>query len=87
MGLAAVAALIIGVGSYRVLQNPQSKSQLEQLTVPAQKQNLTLRIEASGTVEPRERVKISPKTSDPLEQLLVEQGDNTNFRASIGDLV
>ncbi len=75
LGLAAVAALIIGVGTYRVIQSPQSRSQLQQLTVAAQKQNLTLRIEASGTVEPRERVKISPKTSGRLEQLLVEQGD------------
>ena len=75
LGLAAVGTLIIGVSTYKILQSPKSKSQLEQLTVTVQKQNLTLQITASGTVEPKERVKISPKTSGRLERLLVEQGD------------
>jgi len=75
LGLAAVGTLMIGIVTYKVIQSPKSQSQLEQLTVSVKKQNLRLQIEASGTVEPRERVKISPKTSGRLEQLLVEQGD------------
>nr|MDJ0724500.1 biotin/lipoyl-binding protein [Prochloraceae cyanobacterium] len=78
LGLAAVGTLMIGVVTYKVIQSPKSQSQLEQLTVSVKKQNLRLQIEASGTVEPRERVKISPKTSGRLEQLLVEQGDRVN---------
>jgi HlyD family secretion protein len=45
------------------------------LTIPVEESALTVRITASGTVEPVQTVNISPKTSGILEALYVNQGD------------
>ncbi|MEB3831532.1 biotin/lipoyl-binding protein, partial [Phormidium sp. CCY1219] len=72
----AVALLGIGTTSYFALQNAQPKTdELATLTVPADNQNLTVRIQASGTVRPIQSVNLSPKTAGRIAQLYVEQGD------------
>lgn len=75
--IALMAAGILGVGGagYFVIARQPSKIDLDKLTVPVQAQNLTVRITASGIVDPIKRVNLSPKTSGRLAQLLVEQGD------------
>ena len=75
LGLITVGIAVVGITTYRISQNYSSKQKLEELTVAVQKQELTVKIKASGTVEPLERVKISPKTSGRLAKLIVEQGD------------
>ena len=75
LGLITVGIAVVGITTYRISQNYSSKQKLEELTVAVAKQELTVEIQASGTVEPIERVKISPKTSGRLAKLLVEQGD------------
>ncbi|MDJ0713738.1 MAG: efflux RND transporter periplasmic adaptor subunit [Prochloraceae cyanobacterium] len=75
LGTIAVAVLLVGTVTYRISQNPRSQEKLQESTVKVIKQDLKVKIQASGTVEPIERVKISPKSSGRLAKLLVEQGD------------
>ncbi|MFK8185764.1 MAG: efflux RND transporter periplasmic adaptor subunit [Phormidesmis sp.] len=57
---------------------------LAALTVPVAEEELTVRITASGNVEPIRTVNLSPKTAGTLEQLLVEQGDRVAAGLVIG---
>jgi HlyD family secretion protein len=75
LGLMAGSMVLVGTSTYLVLQNAGSKEQIDRLTVPVERQNVTLQIKASGTVEPIQNVNISPKNPGTLEKLLVEQGD------------
>jgi HlyD family secretion protein len=72
-----LAAAIMGVGGvgYLTIAARTPKIDLNKLTVPAQAQNITLRITASGSVVPIQSVNLSPKTSGRLRELYVEQGD------------
>ncbi|MGF1458604.1 MAG: efflux RND transporter periplasmic adaptor subunit [Leptolyngbyaceae cyanobacterium] len=71
-----VGALLVGLGAIGwVIRSRDAGYDLEALTVPVEAAALTVRITASGTVEPVQTVNLSPKTSGILEQLLVEQGD------------
>lgn len=67
--------LIGGIGSY--LWQKQSKSQLAiaELTELVAREDLTVRIRASGKVEPIRSVNVSPKNPGRIIELLVEQGD------------
>ena len=72
-----IALGIISVGAIAVVVT-RSRSpayDLAALTVPVETTALTVRITASGTVEPLQTVNLSPKASGILEQLYVEQGD------------
>ena len=57
---------------------------LEALTIPVMEDELTVRITASGSVEPVRTVNLSPKTAGTLERLLVEQGDRVTAGQVIG---
>lgn len=73
-----IAAGLIGTTSMVVLQTrrpPTTAEQLAALTVPVEASQITVRIRASGTVQPIRTVNVSPATSDIVEELLVEQGD------------
>ena len=74
-GLAAV--LVVGAISTGVVVRQQQGSRLdiEALTVPVEEESVTIRITASGTVQPIDSVNLSPKTAGILSQLMVEQGD------------
>ncbi|MGD1900044.1 MAG: efflux RND transporter periplasmic adaptor subunit [Phormidesmis sp.] len=48
---------------------------LEELTIPVTATELTVRITASGTVEPMRTVNLSPKSAGVVQELFVEQGD------------
>ncbi len=80
LSLVALAGgvLLIGLPVARMFGDRQegvSEEQLAALTVPVEVENLAVRIEANGIVEPIQSVNISPKTPGRLAQLLVEQGD------------
>lgn len=75
MGLMAAGILAVAGGAYFVIDSKTSKIDLAKLTVPVRSQNLTVRITASGSVVPIQRVNLSPKTSGRLAKLFVEQGD------------
>jgi HlyD family secretion protein len=60
---------------FAVIGTRKPKIDLNKLTVPAQAQNLTVRITANGTVKPIQSVNLSPKTAGRLAKLFVEQGD------------
>jgi HlyD family secretion protein len=74
---AIVLGLILAIGITRLVQRrPQENlDDLVALTVPAEIADLTVQIEATGEVQPIDRVNLSPKTQGRLEQILVEQGD------------
>jgi HlyD family secretion protein len=75
MGLMTAGILIVGGGTFVATNLRPPKTDLTKLTVPAQAQNLTVRITANGTVKPIQSVNLSPKTSGRLARLFVEQGD------------
>ncbi|MEL7070801.1 MAG: efflux RND transporter periplasmic adaptor subunit [Cyanobacteria bacterium J06581_3] len=69
--LGVIAAIVIGVSAAR--RGPDYD--LEALTVPVTATELTVRITASGTVEPIRTVNLSPKSAGTVQELFVEQGD------------
>ena len=75
LGLITGGIFLVGTITYFIVETPNSELKLEQLTVPVKRQNLTVQIKASGTVEPVQSVNISPKSPGRLAKLLVEQGE------------
>lgn len=73
-----LATLIAGGGfiAFRAVEaNKQTSRRSETMTVPVKTQDLSVKIQASGTVTPTQAVNISPKNSGRLVELLVDQGD------------
>ena len=75
LGVIALGAIGVGAIGIGVTRSRGPAYDVEALTVPVAETALTVRITASGTVEPVQTVNLSPKTSGILENLLVEQGD------------
>lgn len=77
IGLVATGLLTtVPVGLYVANQRQQMQpAVIDALTVPVEAQDLTVRITASGVIQPVRRVNLSPKTQGRLAQLYVEQGD------------
>jgi HlyD family secretion protein len=48
---------------------------LDELTVAAKREKLTMKIKSSGSITPRQTVNVSPKSSGKVVEMLVEQGD------------
>jgi HlyD family secretion protein len=48
---------------------------LDELTVVAKREKLTMKIKSSGSITPRQTVNVSPKSSGKVMEMLVEQGD------------
>ena len=61
--------------AYIAIQNQSAKPDISAMTVPVASQPLTVRIDASGTVQPVQTVNLSPKNQGILAELYVEQGD------------
>ena len=75
-GLVAGGLLIIPGSIYGIYQHNKPKTDdLEKLTVRVEAQNITLKINSSGSVQPVQRVNLSPKNSGRIAELYVEQGD------------
>ena len=72
LGLMTGGIILVGAATYFIVAAP--KGRIDELTVPVERQNLTVEIESSGTVEPVQSVNISPENPGRLVQLLVEQG-------------
>jgi HlyD family secretion protein len=74
---AIAVGLLLAIGVTRIVQRrPDGElDDLVALTVAAEVADLTVQIEATGEVQPIERVNLSPKTQGRLEQIFVEQGD------------
>lgn len=63
-------------GMVQLRQPPAPKvDPLANLTVPVKSEDLTVKIDASGTIRPIQTVNLSPKTSGRLLELYVQQGD------------
>ena len=73
-GLMAGGMVIVGTATYLMVETPKANSNLDEFTVPVEKKDLRVEIEANGTVEPVQSVNISPKTPGRLTKLLVDQG-------------
>ncbi len=84
LGLISSSFIVVGITSYIFIKNSQSRVQLESLTVLAEEQDLTVEIQASGTVEPIKTVNVSPKNPGRLVELLVEQGDRVDKGQTLG---
>lgn len=70
-----IGAIAVAKTAYVKLENTKKQSNIEEMTVVVEKQNLGVKVQASGTVEPVQNVNISPKNPGILAQLKVEQGD------------
>ncbi len=66
---------LIGAGVWVAGRSQKNQPDVSTLTVPVTARDLTVRIPASGRVEPDQRVNLSPKVSGQLVTLNVEQGD------------
>lgn len=76
IGLVAAGLLAVPTTIYIVNSKSQPKvDAIAAMTVPVEAQNLTVRITSSGTVQPVQRVNLSPKGSGRIAELFVEQGD------------
>ncbi|MGF1569381.1 MAG: efflux RND transporter periplasmic adaptor subunit [Nodosilinea sp.] len=81
-GLAAMI-LVAGAVGFGLWRSRQPVYDVEALTTTAATQPLTVRISASGTVQPVQTVNLSPENAGILESVLVEQGD----RVEAGQLI
>ncbi len=81
--LLAGSVLVGAAGFYTASRRATTDPDLSELTVPAQTQDLTVRVEASGSVVPISTVNVSPKTSGRLAALYVDQGE----RVKAGQIV
>ncbi|MEG4352020.1 efflux RND transporter periplasmic adaptor subunit [Microcoleus sp. LAD1_D3] len=76
IGLVAAGLLAVPTTIYVAKSRSQPKvDAIATMTVPVEAQNLTVRITSSGTVQPVQRVNLSPKGSGRIAELFVEQGD------------
>ncbi|WP_373534488.1 efflux RND transporter periplasmic adaptor subunit [Microcoleus sp.] len=76
IGLVAAGLLAVPTTLYIAKIRSQPKvDAIATMTVPVEAQNLTVRITSSGTVQPVQRVNLSPKGSGRIAELFVEQGD------------
>lgn len=75
LGLLAAGLIGIPTAAFVVLRPPSPQENITELTVPVKSQNLTVQIEANGTLVPIQTVNLSPKTAGRVAALYVEQGD------------
>ena len=76
MGLIAVSVFLVGTTTVLKLVNPENRKQdISKLTVPVTEKSVSVRITASGKVQPVQSVNISPKSPGLLAELNVEQGE------------
>ncbi|NET35570.1 MAG: HlyD family efflux transporter periplasmic adaptor subunit [Cyanothece sp. SIO1E1] len=76
LGLMIVGLLSTGAVSYLIIRGRSTATDISSLTLPVASQALTVRITASGTIQPTRTVNLSPRTTgDILSELYVEQGD------------
>ena len=73
--IAGAGLVLVGVGVWGYRQRPQRRLDIDTLTVPVTARDLSVRVAASGRVEPVQRVNLSPKVSGQLVALYVDQGD------------
>jgi len=81
-GIGTAGVLVVGVIAFSASRNGPDYD-LDALTVPVESTELTVRITASGEVEPIRTVNLSPKSAGVVQELFVEQGD----RVARGDLI
>ena len=74
LGLGLAGLIVVSAAAF-VIGRRGPDYDLEALTVPVVADELTVRITASGSVEPVRTVNLSPKTSGTVRTLYVEQGD------------
>jgi len=75
VGTVAAGILVVSTATYFIIDRGRAKTDITALTVPAQSQDLTLRITTSGSVVPVQSANLSPKTAGRLAALYVDQGD------------
>ena len=76
MGFIASGVLIVGTtATIKSIQQKNRPIDVTKLTVPVEAKSVTVRITASGKVQPVQSVNISPKSPGLLAALNVEQGD------------
>lgn len=73
--LALLAAAATAAVTVLIWRSRLPQYDVDALTVPVETQALTVRVAASGTVQPVQTVNLSPKNAGIMVSLLVEQGD------------
>ena len=70
-----IGGVILTTGvTFAIINRPEKVNNIDEYTVTIDRQNLTVEIQASGTVEPIQSVNISPKNPGILKELRVDQG-------------
>ena len=84
LGMITGGLILMGATTYVVMQKAGSQTTFEELTVPVAKDDLNVKISASGKVEPIKSVNVSPKNPGRLVTLMVEQGDKVTAGQTLG---
>ena len=89
---AIVGLVIVGVvgtavtGVTLARRGNTQQAAIEELLVTVAAEDVTVRIEANGEVQPVQRVNVSPKTQGRLAKILVEQGDRVTEGQAIAEM-
>ncbi len=76
LSIVAVGVIGGGIATTMIIRRQQATNyEVAEYTISVETQPLAVRITASGLVEPVETVNLSPRNSDVLMSLFVEQGD------------
>ncbi|MGJ5673112.1 MAG: efflux RND transporter periplasmic adaptor subunit [Nostochopsis sp.] len=74
-----IIVFLVGSISFLVYRQlvvvPTQEARRKTLTLPVEKQTLSIKVSANGTVKPERSINISPKNSGILKKLLVKEGD------------
>jgi HlyD family secretion protein len=76
IGAATAGVVALSGATYFAITQFRPKTDITELTVAVQVQDLQVRISASGTVQPIQSVNLSPVTAGRVVALYVEQGDS-----------
>ncbi|MEM8808052.1 MAG: efflux RND transporter periplasmic adaptor subunit [Cyanobacteria bacterium P01_G01_bin.38] len=76
LGLSLLVLLSLGTITFFIVRSRLPQYDAMALTVPVEAKAVTVRIRASGVVEPIRTVNLSPKAAGIIEALLVDQGDS-----------
>ena len=75
LGLIVVSVLGVSAAAISITRSRTPRYNVAELTTVVESKTITVRIRASGNVQPIRTVNLSPKNSGILDELYVEQGD------------
>jgi HlyD family secretion protein len=86
LGILVLASAIAICSKSLSQKRAEGQPNIKALTVPVKTQPLTVRVEASGTIEPIDTVNVSAEVAGRLAELYVDRGDKVKAGATLARL-